>query len=496
MTQDTHPTSTVDSQELPSLRPVVLPLSGLLIAQFTLMLSGTVVATALPTLMSDLPGPSSHAAWMVAATILANSATTPIWGKLTDRFNPKYILMSTLTLFIVASIGAGFSISTSMLLVFRTLQGVSFGGLMAAIAVVIAHLVSARQRGRVNGWFTSAQTTSMIAGPVVGGLIVEAPFLGWQWCFFVLAPAGLISLLVIARTLRIAMPRRTRRGRLDLGGAFLIATGITALLIGITALSEGPDSILTLVICLAYAVLALAAFVLVELKAQDPVIPLRLLGNRVTVLSLFAALLVGSMFFVGTVFVTQYVQFGLGMSPATSGLLQIPMAIMTIIATLGAGRFMSATARVKPVLVLGVLSILIGSVLLVVVNWAPVPLAIAGTIFIGMGLGATMQNLAVAPQNRAPLEHVGAVTASVLFMFTLGGAVGLIVYGAVANALVDAAMLTGLSLGQAYFESMPWVFLVGVGVVIPALILVLFIPSVRLKSAREVAAEPEAKPAV
>jgi MFS family permease len=474
-----------DGEGLPSLRPLILPLSGLLIAQFTMMLSGTVIGSALPTLMGSLEGPHAHAAWMIAATILGNAATTPIWGKLADRVNPKHILLFGMTLFLVATAGAGFSVNTSTLLVFRSLQGVSFGASLSAITVVVATVVAARQRGRVNAWFTSAQTTAVIAGPALGGLIVETPGLGWQWCFFLLLPLGAVAMGFMIFALRLVDP--TPPGvRLDLGGAALLASGLVGVLIAVTALGQGAErSDVLILVSGVYGVLALVAAVFVELRVADPILPLRLMANPTMILSVIASLLAGTMFFVGTVYVTQYAQFAQGLSPARSGLIQIPMAVLTIVATLLAGRYMSATARVKPVLIVGMLSLLLGAAVLVFLNSAFIPVAIGGTMLVGIGLGATMQNLLVAPQNRAPIEHIGSISATILFVFTLGGAAGLVVFGAILDSIVERYATADRPIGDAYGDGIPIVFVIETALMAVATLCVLFMPTAPLKSSIE-----------
>lgn len=479
-------TTTVDRTEyttepLPSLRPIVLPITGLLLAQFTLVLSGTMIATSLPTLMGALEGPHSHATWLVAATILANTASIPIWGKLTDRINPKTILIVSLVIFIVGAVMASFTTTTWAMLIARAIQGVAIGGLAATVVIVIAHLVGPRQRGRVNGWLTSSQTVAQIAGPALGGLIVQSPALGWRWCFLILVPASLIALVVIVRTLRVTMPD-TPKQPLDLGGMFLSSTGVTALLIGVTAISEGPSSVLTAIMCLAYAAVALTAFVYVEFRVTDPIVPLRLLGNRISALATIAAFSVGSTFFVGTVFMTQYLQFALGFAPAVAGVFLIPMAAATVLTSIIAGRYMGLTARLRPVLIYGIIVLFAGVCLLAAVAVAPLACAIGGTLLLGSGLGALAQNLVIAPQSATPAEHVGSVSATVMFLFTLGGAVGLVCLGAVLTASVDPLIASGVSTADAYARSIPGIFQITALAVVPAVVCILSLPAIRLRS--------------
>ncbi|MCU1444617.1 MFS transporter [Cryobacterium sp.] len=264
----------------PSLRPIVAPLSGLLIAQFVAGLSATIVATSIPSIMQNLPGPTSHSRWIVAATIPGNTATTPIWGKLGDRFNPKVILQAGLMFFAVGSLVAALSLNTTQLIVGRALQGIGLGGILSLVVIVIAALVEPRQRGRVNAWLSSMQTTATLRGPVIGGLIVQTPGLGWQWCFLLSIPGALAAVIVIAATLRIVRTPHERM-RADFAGAGLIALDVTSSLICISALPHAATSVWLVAVPGAVGLIALTVAVFVELRADDPILPLRLLAARI-----------------------------------------------------------------------------------------------------------------------------------------------------------------------------------------------------------------------
>ncbi|TQL52959.1 MFS transporter [Subtercola boreus] len=468
----------------PSLGPVLLPLSGLLVAQFVSGLSATIVATSIPTIMHTLSGPASHATWLVAATILGNTASTPIWGRLADLFAPKRIVQIAIALFVLGSIGAGLSADTTQLLTARAVQGIGLGGLGASAAVVVAMLVSPRERGRVNSWLVSVQTTATILGPVVGGFIVQST-LGWRWCFFVAVPLAVASIVVLALTLRLAERPARASGRTDIAGAFLIATGVTAVLIAVTTLSD-DDWSFTPVSALVggYGVVAIIALVIVELRVTSPVIPLRLLAQRTGALCVTAAFTIGFTLFGGSVFVTQYLQLGLGIPPATAGLLLAPMAIGTVGASILAGRMISRTGLVKAVLVGGASLCLAGNIALALAPLAPLPLALVGTVLLSAGLGSTTQNLVLAGQTVAGANRVGSVSATVMFFFTLGGTVGLVLLGAVLAHSVSGLRASGASEQLAYSAGLPTVFaLSGVSTLV-ALVALVFLRSIRLASAQ------------
>ena len=189
-------------------REILTALSGLLLAMFVAILSSTIVSNALPTIIADLRGSQTGYTWVVTATLLTTTVTTPIWGKLADLLSKKLLVQIAITIFIVGSVGAGLAGSIETLIGWRAVQGVGAGGLQALAQVIIAVLIPPRQRGRYSGYLGAMLAAATVSGPLAGGLLVDTPGLGWRWCFFVGVPIGLIALVVLQRTLRIS----TRRG--------------------------------------------------------------------------------------------------------------------------------------------------------------------------------------------------------------------------------------------------------------------------------------------
>lgn len=472
----------------PGLRPILAPLSGLMIAQFVSGLSATIVATSIPTIMRTLEGPASMSTWLVAATILGNTATTPIWGRLADLFSPKRILQASISIFIVGSVLAGLSVSTGMLLGARALQGIGLGGTGAVALVVVASLVVPRERGRVNGYLQAVQTSATILGPIVGGVIVQSA--GWRWCFFVALPLAITSIVVLTITLRLRALPRASGGRTDYAGAALIATGIPSALICLTML--GDDGGLTPVSIGfgSYGVLAITALVLVELRVASPIVPLRVLARRVPLICVVAGFLLGSTLFGGSVFVTQYLQIGLGIEPAVSGFLLAPMALGTVAASWLAGRAISSSARVKPALIVAAALMLAGNIALALAPFAPLALALVGALLLSAGLGMAIQNLVLAAQTVAGAGRVGSVSAIVVFFFTLGGTVGLVGYGAAFSARLAVLEASGATPAEAYALGLPLVFALSAVAVALALAALIALPDLRLRSSFEPVTEP------
>lgn len=474
-----HPTT--PNPHRPSLRPVMVPLSGLLIAQFVAGLSATIVATSIPSILQNLDGPPSHSTWIVAATILGNTATVPIWGKLGDRFNPKGILQAALVFFSAGSLVAGLAPNTTQLIVGRALQGIGLGGIIALIVIVTAALVEPRQRGRVNAWLTSMQTTATLSGPIIGGLIVQTPGLGWQWCFLLSAPAATVSIIVIASTLHIVR-QPTKRMRADFAGAALIAVGVTALLICISVLPTVADALVLAIVTGVVGLVTLVAAWFVELRAEDPILPLRLLAARTPLLCITAAFFAGTTLFGGSVFITQYLQLGVGLMPATAGLLLTPMALGTVGSAFVAGRFISRTGRVRPVMVVGAIALFAGNVVLFLMDFSPIVMAVTGTVLLACGLGAVLQNLTITAQTTVPFHTVGSMSASVGFFLALGGTIGFVALGSVLTYRVQTLQATGSSLSAAYFEGMPLLFGLSALLVLPAIAAIIALPPIHLRA--------------
>ncbi|MDO8382836.1 MAG: MFS transporter [Microbacterium sp.] len=475
----THDTD--DSGDWSPRRTLVIPLSGLMAAQFAAAMSGTIVATSIPTLMANLDGPSSHAVWLVAATVLANTATTPIWGKFGDLFDPRRVLLVALGIFVVGTALAAFSLSTTMLIGSRAVQGIGLGGVFSGVAIAVASLVGPRHRGRVNGWLSIMQTTAQLIAPVAGGVLAATPWLGWRWSFYLIFPIALIAFAIVLFTLKL--PGRTPSAhRTDYAGALLIASTVTSLLLCATAIAEsGWDSPTALVSGIG-GVLLLIATAIVETRAADPIVPFALLARRTPALVVIAAFCAGSTLFTGTVFASQYLQYVLRMNPAQSGALLVPMALATAVAAFGAGRFMSRTARIRPVLITGFASMLTGAIVLARISLAPFVMAVFGTVLVAAGLGMLVQNLVLAAQNTVSISEIGTMSSTVLFFTTLGGTVALVVLGAVLDGFVGRATRAGASQADAYGDGISAVFVITAFVVSVGFVAMLALPSTRLRS--------------
>src|SRR6185369_17058260 len=413
-------------------REVLEALSGLMLVLFVALISSTIVSTALPRIIGALHGSQTQYTWVVTATLLTATATTPIWGRLADLFNKKVLIQIAIGIFVVGSVLAGISHSAGQLIGARAFQGIGVGGLQALVQVVIAAMIPPRERGRYNGYLGGVMALATVGGPLLGGLIVDTAWLGWRWCFFVGVPVAVVALVLLQTTLHLPTFRR-ENVKIDYLGASLIAAGVSLLLIWVSFV----DSSFAWLSWPTYAMvggslLLLTLAVLVESRAAEPVVPLSIVRERTTALAIVASLAVGMAMFGGAVFLGQYFQIGRGYSPTQAGLLTIPLMAGVLIASVVTGRLISRTGRIKPYVVVGTVVLVAGFVLLSFLRHdTPLWFVGLGMFAVGLGVGMSMQTLVLAVQNTVPLRDIGAASASVAFFRPLGGALGVSVLGAV-----------------------------------------------------------------
>jgi EmrB/QacA subfamily drug resistance transporter len=427
-------------------REILEALSGLLLAMFVAMLSSTVVTNALPRIVTDLHGSQSGYTWVVVATLLTMTASTPVWGKLADQFNKKVLVQSALVIFVVGSLVAGTAPSMGVLIGARALQGLGVGGLTALVQVVIASMVTPRERGRYSGYIGATFALATVSGPLIGGLLVDAPGFGWRSCFYVGIPVAVLAFVVLQKTLHLPVVRR--EVHIDYLGAGLIVSGVSALLIWVSlAGNEFGWASGTSAVLVGIGLVLLLAAGYVELRvALEPVIPTHIFRDRTTSLATFASVMVGVAMFGATVYLSQYFQIARGMSPTRAGLMSIAMVGGLVLSSKFSGRAITRTGRWKRFLVSGMVLVVVGLALLSTID-EKTSLVVVGVymFLVGTGLGASMQNLVLAVQNNASQSDVGAASAVVTFFRSMGGSVGVSVLGALLSAQVADKVTSGLA---------------------------------------------------
>jgi EmrB/QacA subfamily drug resistance transporter len=491
-------------------REVLEALSGLLLAMFVAMLSSTVVTNALPRIVTDLDGSQTGYSWVVVATLLTMTATTPVWGKLADLFSKKLLVQSALVIYSVGSLIAGLAPSMGVLIGARAIQGLGVGGLTALVQVVIASMVSPRERGRYSGYIGATFALATVSGPLIGGVIVDTPGLGWRWCFFVGLPVAALAFVVLQKTLHL--PLRRREVHVDYLGATLLVAGVSVLLVWVslagTSFAWGSATSVALVVV---GLLVVAAALYVEARvAVEPVVPLRLFRDRTTALATVASVLVGLAMFGSTVYLSQYFQLSRGMSPTMAGLMSVAMVGGLLVSSIVTGRIITRTGRWKRYLVAGMVLVIAGLSLLAGIDDTTSLWYVGGGMAVlGLGLGGVMQNLVLSVQNNVAQSDLGAASSLVAFFRSMGGSIGVAALGAllshqVADKVAAALSRLGIAVDahrsgdipdvssldepfrsifeHAFGEATGHLFLVAVPFAVLALVCVLFIKEVPLRT--------------
>ncbi|MFC4946731.1 MFS transporter [Pseudonocardia sp. GCM10023141] len=418
-------------------------LTGLMLALFVSMLSSTIVANALPRIIGDLGGSQTGYSWVVVATLLALTATTPIWGKLADLFDKLLLVQVAMLLYCAGSLVGAFSHSMTVLLVARAVQGIGAGGLSALSLVIVGWVGTPKERARFSGYLGAVYAVATLAGPLIGGVIVDSP-LGWRGCFFASLPIAVVAMVLLQLTLRL--PRGRSPVRIDLAGSALVVTSVGLLLVWTSLVGQQFAwlSVSTVGMLGGGLVVGVVA-VVVELRHPEPVLPLRLFRNRNVLMSTLASGLLATVAFAATLYPAQYFQLARGMSPQAAGLMTMTTVGSLALASVVSGRKINGRYW-RVWLVSGTGAVALGSGLLGTVDVHTHLVAVGVYLgVLGLGLGLTTQNLVVAVQNNVELSDLGAGTSMANFARSFGGAVGVCVMGAVLSARTATVVADGLS---------------------------------------------------
>ncbi|MER5434085.1 MFS transporter [Streptomyces sp. NPDC002588] len=507
-------------------RQILEALSGLLLGMFVALLSSTIVSNALPEIIGDLGGGQSAYTWVVTATLLAMTASTPLWGKLADLYDKKALVQIALVIYVLGSAAAGLSQNAGMLIAWRVVQGIGVGGLSALAQIVMAAMISPRERGRYSGYLGATFAVATVGGPLLGGVITDTSWLGWRWCFYVGVPFAVIALIVLQKTLHLPVVKRDVK--VDWAGAFFISAAVSLLLVWVTFAGDKYDWLSWQTYTMVAGSIALGlVFVLVESKATEPIIPLRLFRNRTITLSSIASMFVGVAMFSGTVFFAQYFQLARDKSPTMSGVMTIPMIGGLFVSSTVSGQFITRTGKWKAWLVSGGVLITAGLGLLSTIRYDTDYWKTAVFMaLLGLGVGMMMQNLVLSTQNQVDPSDLGSASSTVTFFRSLGGAMGVSALGAVmASRITDyakdgiaglgpkyAALASGSSssseipdmdklpaplrtvMESAYGHGIADVFMIASGLALLAFLITLFIKEVPLRTKGALAQAAEAGP--
>jgi EmrB/QacA subfamily drug resistance transporter len=425
-------------------RQVLVVFSGLLLAMLLAALDSTIVSTALPTIVGELGG-LTHLSWVVTAYLLAQTVVTPLYGKLGDLYGRKGVLQAAIVLFLVGSVLCGLSQNMTQLIVFRAIQGFGGGGLMVTSQAVVGDIVSPRERGRYQGIFGAVFGLSSIAGPLLGGYFTT--HLSWRWIFYINIPLGALAMVVLAATLPAGVARV--RHAIDYAGAALLAVALSAIILvadlGGMIYAWTSPAMLGLMVA---AVLALGAFLLVERRAAEPVLPLRLFGNRTFSVGASVGLIVGFALFGAVTYLPLFLQVVKGQSPTASGLQMLPMMAGMLVTSIISGQLISRTGRYRRFPIAGTAIMSVGLLLLSRMTADTGMLAMSGIILLlGLGLGMVMQVLVLAVQNDVDYSDLGVATSGATLFRLIGGSVGTAVLGAILASRLATELAGALPAG-------------------------------------------------
>jgi EmrB/QacA subfamily drug resistance transporter len=437
-------------------RTLTLLFITLMLVMLLASLSQMVLSSALPTLVGELDG-VEHLSWVITAYLLASTITMPIYGKVSDLVGRKPMLIVAVVIFVAGSVMGGLATDMTTLITARAVQGLGGGGLMVLSQAAIADVVPARERGKYMGILGGVFALSSVAGPLLGGWFTEGP--GWRWTFWINVPLGLIAVVAIVVLMRIPRPILAARPRIDALGMALLASATAGVVLiatwGGSQYSWNSAQILGLSIA---SVVAAVLFVLVERRASDPVIPLRLFADRNFVLATVAGLLVSVAMFGAIGYLPTYFQMSVGATATEAGLLMIPMMASLLLTSIVSGAVISRTGRYKLIPVIGTVVLAVGLGLLSVVTVdTPVAIVCIWMAVIGIGLGTSLQVMTLVVQNSFAHREVGTATAAHNFFRQVGGSLGSAVVGSVfvarltnllAERLPESAAVTGGGTGS------------------------------------------------
>lgn len=426
-------------------RQILTIFSGLMLGMLLASLDQTIVATALPTITGELGG-LNHLSWVVTAYLLATTVSTPLYGKLGDLYGRKRLFQAAIAVFLVGSALCGLAQTMAQLIAFRAIQGLGGGGLIVLAQAIIAEVVSPRERGRYQGYFGAVFGTSSVAGPVLGGFLTDHT--SWRWVFFVNLPLGALALVVTAIVLPASRPHH--RPRVDYRGAVLLTVGVSAIVLLTTwGGAEYAWDSATIIGLGVLALVALTALVIVERGVSEPIVPVHLFGGRTFRVATSASFIIGVAMFGTISFLPLFLQMVNGASATNSGLLLMPLMLGLLAASMAAGQITSRTGYYRAFPIVGTAVATVAMLLLSSMSAGTRQASVtAYMIVLGVGIGLSMQTLVLAVQNAVPIRELGVATSSVSFFRSMGGSIGVALFGALFNAELSSRVGTTIEVGE------------------------------------------------
>jgi len=415
-------------------KEIMVVLSGLMVGMLLAALDQTIVSTALKKIVEDFDG-LTHYTWVVTAYLLTSTASTPLYGKISDLYGRRPVFQFAIITFLIGSFASGAAASMTQLIAFRAVQGLGAGGLMALTFIIIGDLVSPRERGRYQGYFGAVWGLSSVAGPLLGGFFSDhAQILGvtgWRWIFYINLPFGIAALIITSASLHI--PKVVRKHKIDYLGAFLLVSGISSLLMGISVYGpqDGWTNNRTLT-ALAIALVIILGFIYQESRTSEPILPLNLFKNHTFTITSILGFIIGAGMFGAIVMLPLYLQVVKGDSATSAGLKLIPFMIGIVSMSITSGKLISKHGHYKRYPIIGLTLMTIGISLLTLLDEStPFWEVSIYAILIGAGLGFSMQTIVIALQNSVDFRDMGVATSANTFFRSIGATIGVALFGTV-----------------------------------------------------------------
>jgi EmrB/QacA subfamily drug resistance transporter len=415
-------------------RQIHVLMVAVMTGMFLAAIDGTIVITALPTIVGDL-GNLSQAPWITVGYLLTQTIATPIVGKLSDLYGRKRTFQTAIVLFMVASVLCALAQNMGQLVLLRGLQGIGAGGLLSLPMAIVGDILPPAERARYQGYIAGTFALASLLGPLAGGFFVD--FLNWRWVFFVNVPIGAVASWAVHR--RLHLSRVPMRRSIDYAGAVTLTVAATPLVVALLWAGEkygwraGPT-----VTLFAVSLVGTVAFVLVELRADEPIVPMQLFSNRIVRPTMIGAFISGIGLYGVTSFVSLFLQVVNGATATVAGLLTVPNAIAITLASIISGRLIARTGDYKPYPIIGIALLALGALLLATMDVHTSRFGVAARLFVaGLGMGQIGPSMTIIVQNAVEYRDLGVATAGLSFVRSLGGSIGIAILGAVYSSQLN-----------------------------------------------------------